>query len=217
MKLKYYLRGLGIGIIVTAILMGIATKDKEELTDAEIKAKAAELGMVEQKVLADIGGTTAPDGEEVQLPNPTKAPEEQEKIQPTSEPKTSEEPLVTATPENTETPASTLEPENTTSPEPTPEPTEQPTAEPTKQPATEQTEQPEDTTQTNAETMTVTIKSGETSWSISQTLFDLGMVESASEFDRYLCQNGFDKTIRIGTFEIPKGATYSEIAHIIAR
>lgn len=183
MKLKYYLRGLGIGIIVTAILMGSAAKDKEELTDAEIKARAAELGMVEQKVLSDIEGTTAP--------------------------------------KNTEAPSLTMEPENTTSlkptPEPTAEPTEHPMPEPTAEPTAEPTEQPQDTTQTNAETMTVIIRSGETSWSISQTLFDLGMVESASDFDRYLYQNGYDKTIRIGTFEIPKGATYSEIAQIIAR
>lgn len=211
MKLKYYLRGLGIGIIVTAILMGSAAKDKEELTDAEIKARAAELGMVEQKVLADIEGTTAPKNTEA--PSLTMEPENTTSLKPTPEP--TEGP----TPEPTEGP--TAEPTGQPTPEPTAEPTSeptgQPTPEPTAEPTAEPTEQPQDTTQANAETMTVIIRSGETSWSISQTLFDLGMVESASDFDRYLCQNGYDKTIRIGTFEIPKGATYSEIAQIIAR
>ena len=47
MKLKYQLRGLGIGMIVTAILMGVATGHAIPLTDAEIKARALELGMVE--------------------------------------------------------------------------------------------------------------------------------------------------------------------------
>ena len=51
MKLKFYLRGLGIGIVVTALIMGIATKDKLPLTDAEIKAAAAKLGMVESDSL----------------------------------------------------------------------------------------------------------------------------------------------------------------------
>lgn len=48
MKLKYYLRGLGIGIICTAIIMGIALsgKEKEKLTDAEIVERARLLGMV---------------------------------------------------------------------------------------------------------------------------------------------------------------------------
>lgn len=202
MKLKYYLRGLGIGIIVTAILMGSAAKDKEELTDAEIKARAAELGMVEQKVLSDIEGTTAPKNTEA--PSLTMEPENTTSLKPTPEP--TEGPTAEPTEQPTEPTA-----------EPTAEPTEQPMPEPTAEPTAEPTEQPQDTTQTNAETMTVIIRSGETSWSISQTLFDLGMVESASDFDRYLCQNGYDKTIRIGTFEIPKGATYSEIAQIIAR
>ena len=56
MKLKYYLRGLGIGIMVAAVLMGIALGgDKERLSDAEIMARAKDLGMVESSVLADLG------------------------------------------------------------------------------------------------------------------------------------------------------------------
>lgn len=48
MKLKYYLRGLGVGIICTAIIMGIALSGngKEKLTDAEIIERARILGMV---------------------------------------------------------------------------------------------------------------------------------------------------------------------------
>lgn len=48
MKLRYYLRGLGIGIVVTALLMGVALKDGHPLSDAEIKRRAAQLGMVEK-------------------------------------------------------------------------------------------------------------------------------------------------------------------------
>lgn len=48
MKLKYYLRGLGVGIICTAVIMGIALSgnEKEKLTDAEIIERARLLGMV---------------------------------------------------------------------------------------------------------------------------------------------------------------------------
>ena len=52
MKLKYYLRGLGIGIAVTAIIMSFI-RQPEKLTDAQIKLRAHELGMVEKSVLAD--------------------------------------------------------------------------------------------------------------------------------------------------------------------
>ena len=47
MKRKYYLRGLGTGILVTALILIIASGQKETMTDEEVKARARELGMVE--------------------------------------------------------------------------------------------------------------------------------------------------------------------------
>ncbi|MCR4902521.1 MAG: hypothetical protein K6A23_06665 [Butyrivibrio sp.] len=48
MKLKYYLRGVGIGVIIASIVMGIALGGrKEELSETEIRQKAMELGMVD--------------------------------------------------------------------------------------------------------------------------------------------------------------------------
>ena len=56
MNLKYYLRGLGIGIVITALIMGIAAGGKKEtLSNEEIKERAQALGMVEEStVLADV-------------------------------------------------------------------------------------------------------------------------------------------------------------------
>lgn len=56
MKLRYYLRGLGIGMIVTALVMGVALKDDQPLSDAEIRVRAMELGMVDgdSRTLSDI-------------------------------------------------------------------------------------------------------------------------------------------------------------------
>lgn len=52
MKLKYYLRGMGIGIILTAIVMGFALGGrKTTISDAEVIERAKALGMV------DAGGT----------------------------------------------------------------------------------------------------------------------------------------------------------------
>ncbi len=49
MKLKYYLRGMGIGIILTAIVMGFALGGRRgTLSDAEVIKRAKALGMVEQ-------------------------------------------------------------------------------------------------------------------------------------------------------------------------
>ena len=42
MKLKYYLRGLGIGILVTAVIMGVTQGSrKETLSDREIRERGS--------------------------------------------------------------------------------------------------------------------------------------------------------------------------------
>lgn len=56
MKLKYYLRGLGIGIVVTVFIMMAALGNKQPMTDEEVMARAKELGMIENSVLKDIAG-----------------------------------------------------------------------------------------------------------------------------------------------------------------
>ena len=48
MKLKYYLRGMGIGIILTAIVMGFALGGrKTAISDAEVIERAKALGMID--------------------------------------------------------------------------------------------------------------------------------------------------------------------------
>ena len=50
MKLKYYLRGLGIGILVTAVIMGVTQGSrKETLSDREIRERAAALGVPRER------------------------------------------------------------------------------------------------------------------------------------------------------------------------
>ncbi len=47
MKLKYYLRGMGIGIIVTTIILAISFSQREvEISDEQVMVRASALGMV---------------------------------------------------------------------------------------------------------------------------------------------------------------------------
>lgn len=46
MKLKYYLRGLGIGILVKAAILTIVYHTKGSMSDSQIMKRAAQLGMV---------------------------------------------------------------------------------------------------------------------------------------------------------------------------
>ena len=182
MKLRYYLRGLGIGMLVTALLMGVATNDLRAMTDEEIIQRASELGMVSGNKTLVIKDTPQPAA--------TKEP-----LITTPEPTTEPEPTEEETPEPTKEPDSTKEPE----PAQTPEPTVKPLG-------------PQD-----LEPKVLVIKGGESSVSVSKNLQELGLVESASEYDSYLCKNGYDKVISVGTYEIPIDASYEDIARIITR
>ncbi len=197
MKRKYYLRGLGTGILVTALILIIASGQKETMTDEEVKARAKELGMVESTLLSELANQT---------PEPDT---------PGTTPETMADPAATAEPETTEeaTPEPAAEPETTA--EPTPEPTVEPEA--TAEPATEPKTTAEPTTDpvTEQESVLVTIRSGESSVSVSKTLEEAGLVASAQAYDRYLCENGYDKKIRSGEHRIPVGADDAEIAAII--
>ena len=81
MKLKYYLRGLGIGILVTAVIMGVTQGSrKETLSDREIRERAAALGMVEPgNSLADLEAAETPAATEIpeaiETPVATETPE----------------------------------------------------------------------------------------------------------------------------------------------
>ena len=66
MKLKYYLRGLGIGIIITTLVLMIASSGhKTELTDAEIIARAEALGMIMKEDLLFSNSESHKDYEDV--------------------------------------------------------------------------------------------------------------------------------------------------------
>ena len=109
MKLKYYLRGLGIGILVTAVIMGVTQGSrKETLSDREIRERAAALGMVEP-------GNSLADLEAAETPAATEIPE------------AIKTPAATEIPEAAETPAATEAPAAT--PEVTARPTQKPAEE----------------------------------------------------------------------------------------
>ncbi|MBO5283984.1 MAG: hypothetical protein J6B43_12835, partial [Lachnospiraceae bacterium] len=121
-RLKYYLRALGIGIVVTALLMGYSQKEPAQLSDEEIRQRAAELGMVEQQgVLSELAGA-ASEPQETQESQQTAGSEETEETQESPQ---------TAEPEETEEPQETQELQQTAEPEETEDPQEsQQTAEP---------------------------------------------------------------------------------------
>lgn len=65
MKLKYYLRGMGVGVIVTTVILMIifSFHKQETLSDDQIRERAAALGMVMADEVSDSGklSDTLPD------------------------------------------------------------------------------------------------------------------------------------------------------------
>ena len=237
MEKKYYFRGLGLGIIVTALIMGIALSrgEKREMTDAEVIARAKELGMTENTRLLEPS-------------EPAEDAENQEETEPSAKKETAEEPVkkdvaVAQPKEEAGEPAKDGKESSDGEPaDPSPGgQQEKPAAQEdaasnntpqNKKPGTgtnEMTKQDEDTgqesppaeeseddsLQQSGSAVSITIVSGVGSYTVAKKLEDAGAVFSASDYDDYLCQNGYDKRLRTGTFQIPAGASNEQIARIV--
>ena len=194
MKLRYYMRGLGIGMLITVLILILSGRTSGQLSDEQIKARAAELGMVmeDKSVLKESEASPGAALEETEEKPEEVEPEEVE-------------------PEEVE--PEEVEPEEVESEEVEPEEVKPKEVEPEETEAEKVT--PEETVP--AETVTITVRSGASSVSVAKQIEDAGLVSSAGDFDRYLCQNGYDKKICVGTYAIPVGATEEEIARAITK
>ena len=212
MKLKYYLRGLGIGMAVTALILGISFsgrqgQEAQTLTDEQIRERASELGMVDSSELTLAALQNSAQPQITMEPEVTEESETMTEPEATAEPETATEPKATAEPEMTTKPEATADPEMTTKPETTAEP------EMTTKP--EATKEPELITAPEQSQTTITIKKGSDSGSVSRVLYEAGLVENAKAFDNYLCNNGYSRSINPGIYEIAPGTSEEEIAKII--
>ena len=206
MKLKYYLRGLGIGIVVTALLMGYSNKNRAAEPKAEVATEETA-----GDLLVDRNGeaTTEEVIEQSTVENVTVETDSAE----TSEEETSQEETASELESSTQEAETITETESVTETE-----TESVQAEET----TDKTEQTQSSTEADAgnalpqTTIEINIVRGDDSGTVARKLQNAGMVESATEYDAYLMQHGYDKKIRVGKVEIPVDATWQEIAEYIS-
>lgn len=202
MKIKYFVRGLGIGILVTTLILGISYKSKNSDEDVIIKAK--KLGMV---FAEDVSGSSIGIDEQKTdeppvatapsvIEKPTKKPDEEQTTEPDAA--STEEPV-------------TAEPAVT----PTDEPVTGPTAEPTADPAVEPTAEPVTDPAAESELISFSVERGDWSRIVSEKLEGLGIIDDSEQFDKYLVDNGYAVRIKVGNFKAKKGSTYEEIAKMI--
>lgn len=220
MKLRYYLRGLGIGILVTAFIIGIVRSPQGDMSDAEIRARAAELGMVDanSQVLSNLSQEKTDD--DGGASPETEGAQSEEKPDGT-------EPGNGADPSQTEPDAPGNEPEQGSgagrgnlafqdgdADAPGNEDPQDGSGNLPEEPS-EASGHSQEPDEPPVETVRFTIRGGTGSEGICRDLAAAGLVESASDYDAFLCDNGYSQRLRSGTFEIPVGAGYEEIARMI--
>ena len=188
MKLKYYLRGIGIGVIVATLVMTVSSViHNNNLSDEMIIKEAQKLGMImpesdddKDSLWGNDSETESSEASDVDVPNTEDADVETPDVENPS----------------TETPDTETSDTEMTTPE--------------------DTQTPEDSqAQENENVATITIKKGDAARQVSEKLYAAGLVDNAEEFHKYLSDTGYAYYIYIGTYEIPKGSTFEEICDII--
>lgn len=199
MSRKNFMLGLGIGMVFATAIMMFPDSSQGKMTDAEVKERALELGMIEREdaldqVLATPTGNPDTSGE------PEETEEAKESASPSDKPtsqnsSSANKKNISTKAAATEAVSATEKPEATAAPKVTkkPSPNEQ------------------------VSYVTVEIKAGMWSEEIASTLYSLELVDDAEKFDKFLCDNGYGSMIKVGTYKIPIGATYVQIAEIITK
>ena len=231
MNLKYYLRGLGVGIVVTSLILGIGLGSrKETLSNEEIKERARELGMVEESItVAEAAAQKEEEAQEAEVtvtPVPEENAEGDAETIVSAEPEVSSEPAVSAAPETSDEPKVSAASEPAASEEPNASAASEPAAstapeagaasEAGVKPVADEAEE-DNGTAPEKEIVDITINPGEGSYVISQKLEQSGLIDDAAEYDAYLCDNGYHTKLRAGVHKIPMGSTREEIAKLLCR
>lgn len=189
MRLKYQLRGLGIGVMITAaLLMGASGEEKGAVRESTtLAAETTEETVTETAAAETIPTETEPITETIEEATPIEtAPAE-----------------IMTTEESSESSAAETQEETEVSTETSSEETEQ-----------ESSAFAEESSSNDV--IEIKIVKGDDSGTVARKLQLAGLVDNASEYDAYLMQHGYDKKITTGTVEIAKGSSWQEIAEKLA-
>ena len=216
MKLKFYLRGIGLGIIVAVALCISAGMKNDQISDEEIIKRAEALGMVpSSETLNESVDEAIRDGLETEETTENDASGDAATVKvnediPATEPDETEVNPDEADNSNFDETPPAAGSDGAATPKVTPTLTKEVTPAPTKEPDKDTND-----TENDTEYITVVVERGSGSDTVARKIEAAGLVANASEFDRYLCNNGYDKRISAGNHKIPINAREEEIAKIL--
>lgn len=205
MKLKYYLRGLGIGIIVTTLILMISfSQRKESISDEEIIERATALGMVmsEEKSLLD-DSESSEETEQSEDDAKTKGDGQSENG---TKPEDDAQSRGEAESENPPLEGSG-QPEDATAD------AGQTTVDGSKKTA----EAGDDTTANPEDVYRLTIKKGQVCRNVCDDLASNGIIEDSEAFRKYLFEIGYANNMSTGDYDIPYGLSMEEVAQVLQR
>lgn len=206
MKIRYYLRGLGLGILFTTVFFLLGGSSKQTMSDEMIKERAKELGMIENTVLADIGNTVDESVEESSVISETVSTEVNTDIEVESTSEMDTETVAEETLPETEESVEEISMEEELSEVETESSSEEEIL------SEEEVDTPE-----AGQIISIVVNKGEGSDTVSRRLYEAGLVDDPYEYDRYLMQNKYDRKIGAGEHLIPTGSSWEEIAQLLCR
>ena len=218
MRLKYFLRGVGIGILVTTIILTATHASERRMSDSEVIDRAIELGMsFSASHSGQQSGTEEASPDESSTGQETSGDDVTDDLQHDGE---------TETEMGSQSPSETVS-ESTSDGEASPGKESEAVTGMTTQAITETTETTTELTTENENagsaagvmnnevTCTINITKGMSSRTVCDMLKQNGIIEDAADFDRYLIKTGYDDKIRVGEVEVNSGMTYEELTALL--
>ena len=173
---KYFLRGMGFGILVTVVLFSVALVFYNPDDDSNNSTASVTDESAKEQSFEDLN-----EKEEESVENTDSADANSVEESDTSDTDSVEESDASES-ANTKTASDTSA-----------EPNEAPT-----------------------DLVSFKVSAGESSYKVAENLYRAGLIDNPGTFNTFLEQNGYDNTIRVGTFHISKDSTYEQIANTIA-
>lgn len=192
MKFKYYLRGCGLGILVASIVLMVSFHSQNKtMDDTAVMERASELGMI------------MPETEIVSTEADSQLPESGTQSTDTDFSSNKNQKQNTKDSQNKTDGSSQKEEKDTqmASDDKTGSGNNKDTESKKKEDKKEESEK-----------ITVEIKKGEVCRQLAEELEQIGLVEDAETFRKYMQQLGYDDRIKVGTYTLKRGMTEKEIA-----
>lgn len=223
MKFKYMIRGLGLGVIITAAVLG--AYNRNAVADARVAVLKdygldGESPLAEETSTAEEEASAAESTEPVIMRDDEKEAEIESVLDAAKDAENSDNGASDGQAPNGE--VSDGDPSNGEVSDGNTSDSQASDAAPSGQETPEQGSSavvvvPSDEEEASGETVEIVIESGDDSGTVSRKLQNAGVIENASEFDAFLMQHGYDKKISTGKKVIGVADTWQEIADKISR